>query len=170
MCIRDSSYGGGRYYGGGGAVPYTAGRTSASGIAPYFLAGSALAFFPGVWLYGAYAYPYGHPVTYHNDTTNRNDTRPVNCVCAQYSECGCDNNNDTDYINSVANNNTISRVADANGTSTLFVNGTLPNGTTAAGGSDSTSTSAAGSFRQGLLEMSGWWIIVAGVGYTVWFM
>ena len=110
------------------------------------------------------------PVTYHNDTTDRNDTRPVNCVCAQYSECGCDNNNDTSYINSVANNNTISRVADANGTSTLFVNGTLPNGTTAAGGSDSTSASAAGSFRQGLLEMSGWWVVIAGVGYTMWFM
>ncbi|KAK4541901.1 hypothetical protein LTR36_007265 [Oleoguttula mirabilis] len=159
------SYGtGGRYYGGGASVPYTAGSRSASGIAPYFLAGTALAVFPGIWLYGAYAYPYSHPYTYHNTTSNSNKTHPVNCLCGRYSECGCDNNNDTSYLDSVANNNTISRVANVNGTDTLLVNGTLANGTTAAGGTDS----AAGSMRQGVLEMSGWWVVVAGVAYTVW--
>jgi len=160
------SYGGGRYYGGGAAVPYTAGRRSPGGVAPYFLAGSALAFFPGVWLYGAYAYGYGHPYTYHNTTNNQNETRPVQCLCAQYSECGCDNNTDTSYVDSVANNKTVSRVANVNGTDTLLINGTLPNGTTAAGGT----ANAAGSLRQELLEMSGWWVVVAGVGYTMWLM
>lgn len=89
----------------------------------------------------------------------------MQCECAQYSECGCDANNDTSYIDSVANNASMAKVADVNGTQTLVINGTLPNGTTASGG-----TSAAGSFRQGLLEMSGWWVVVAGVVYSVWFM
>jgi len=158
------SYGGGHYYGGGAATPYSAGRPSPGGVAPHFLAGSALGFFPGIWLYGAYAYPYGHPYTYHNDTSNQNETHPVECLCGKYQECGCDSNNDTSYINSVANNNTVSRVANVNGTDTLLINGTLANGTTAAG------ASAAGSLRHSLLETSGWWVVVAGVSYTMWFM
>jgi hypothetical protein len=163
--IRPSYGSGGRYYGGGAATPYQSHQRSPSGIAPYFLAGSALAFFPGLWLYGAYAYSYPHPYTYHNDSTNANETRPVQCLCANYAECGCDPNNDTSYINSVANNNTVSRVADVNGTSTLFINGTLANGTTAA------SSAAPGSLRmQGLLEMSGWWVVVAIAGYAAWLL
>ncbi|TKA78337.1 hypothetical protein B0A55_03614 [Friedmanniomyces simplex] len=160
------SFGGGRYYGGGAAAPYTAGSRSPGGVAPYLLAGGALAFFPGIWLYGAYAYPYYGAHTYHNNTDNQNETRPIQCYCAQYAECGCDNNTDSSYLNSVANNNTVSRVADVNGTETLLINGTLENGTTASGGT----SSAAGSFRQGLAEKSGWWVVVAGVGYTMWLM
>jgi hypothetical protein len=160
------SYGGGAYYGGGARQPYNSGGRSPGGINPVFLGVGALAFFPGIWLYGAYMYPYGHPYTYHNTTSNRNETHPVQCYCGEYQECGCDNNTDSSYLNSVANNNTVSRVVNVNGTDTLVVNGTLPNGTTAAGGTDS----AAGSLRQGLLEMSGWWVVVAGVAYTMWFM
>lgn len=161
------SYAGGAYA-GGASVPYTAGARSRGGVAPYLLGGAALGVFPGLWLYGAYAYPYGHPFTYHNDSSNRNETRNVTCLCQQYSECGCDNNTDTTYLNSVANNDTVSRVAN----DTLYINGTLPNGTTADGGSESASgsTSAAGSLKQQMLETSGWWIILAGVGYTMWFM
>ncbi|KAK0945551.1 hypothetical protein LTR29_002906 [Friedmanniomyces endolithicus] len=201
------SYGGGRYYGGGAAAPYSAGSRSPGGVAPYLLAGSALAFFPGAWLYGAYAYPYHGAYTYHNETGNRNDTRPVQCFCAQYAECGCDNYTDSSYLSSVANNATVSRVADVNGTSTLLINGTLENGTTASGGSDSAAgslrlgvvekgssggwwliyslliadaaaaserikaaSSAARSFRQDLAEMSGWWVVVAGIGWILWLM
>ncbi|KAK3071180.1 hypothetical protein LTR53_009091 [Teratosphaeriaceae sp. CCFEE 6253] len=161
-----ASFGGGRYYGGGAAAPYKSGGRSPGGVAPYLLAGGALAFFPGIWLYGAYAYPYNHAYLYHNNTNNQNETRPVQCYCAQYAECGCDNNTDSSYLNEVANNKTVSRVAVVNGTETLLINGTLENGTTAAGGTDS----AAGSLRQGLAEMSGWWIVLAGVGYTMWLM
>ncbi|EMC99311.1 hypothetical protein BAUCODRAFT_398876 [Baudoinia panamericana UAMH 10762] len=162
--VRPAYGAGGRYYGGGAATPYTSGSRSPGGIAPYFLAGSALAFFPGIWLYGAYAYAYPHPYTYHNNTSNQNQTLPVECLCGGNAECGCDSNNDTDYINTIANNNTVSRVADVNGTQTLVINGTLDNGTTASGGTES--ANAAGSLKQGLLEMSGWWIVVAGAVYT----
>ncbi|KAK0946079.1 hypothetical protein LTR29_002393 [Friedmanniomyces endolithicus] len=152
------SYGSsGRYYGGGASSPYSAGARSPGGVAPYFLAGSALAFFPGVWLYGAYAYPYHGAYTYHNDTGQRNETRPVQCFCAQYASAA--------YLSSVANNATVSRVADVNGTSTLLINGTLENGTTASGGSDS----GAGSFRLGVVEKgSGGWLVIAMAAYALW--
>ncbi|KAK3112646.1 hypothetical protein LTR53_010869 [Teratosphaeriaceae sp. CCFEE 6253] len=150
----------------GGRTSSGSGGRSPGGVAPYLLAGGALAFFPGIWLYGAYAYPYNHAYLYHNNTNNQNETRPVQCYCAQYAECGCDNNTDSSYLNEVANNKTVSRVAIVNGTETLLINGTLENGTTAAGGTDS----AAGSLRQGLAEMSGWWVVLAGAGYTMWLM
>jgi hypothetical protein len=54
------NYGGGRYYGGGATSPYTSGLRSPLGIAAVPLAFGALAFYPGIWLYGAYAYPYNH--------------------------------------------------------------------------------------------------------------
>lgn len=161
----------GNSYAGGAAVPYSAGSRGRGGvgIAPIFLGGAALGLLPGLWLYGAYAYPYGHAYRYHNDTSNRNETANVTCLCGQYAECGCDNNTEYSYLTAVANNQTISRVQNVNGTETLVINGTLPNGTTAAGGTES-ADSAAGSLKQQLLEMSGWWMVVAGVTYTMWFM
>jgi hypothetical protein len=54
------NYGGGRYYGGGATSPYRSGARSPLGIVGIPLAVGALAFYPGIWLYGAYAYPYGH--------------------------------------------------------------------------------------------------------------
>lgn len=158
--LQPRPYRGGAYYGGGAASPYRSGSRSPGGVAPVFLGGAALGVFPGLWLYGAYAYAYPHPYYYHNDTSSQNETRPVECLCARYSECGCDSNNETDYVNSVANNHTIARVAEVNGTETLLINGTLPNGTTVA--------SAAGSVKQGVLEMSGWWVVVAGVAYAMY--
>ncbi|KAI7086044.1 hypothetical protein KC356_g5390 [Hortaea werneckii] len=158
------TYGGGRYYGGGAVTPYRSGSRTPGGIAPYVLAGGALAFFPGVWLYGAYAYAYPHYYTYRNETTGNNETHPVRCLCSRYAECGCEDRNETDYINSIANNQSVSRVLEQNGTETLFINGTLPNGT------EETATSAAPAFKQSLAEMSGLWVVVAGVVYTMWFM
>ena len=156
------SYRGGSYYGGGAAVPYRSGRKSPRGVAPIFLGGAALGVFPGLWLYGAYAYGYPHNYMYHNSTSGQNESHPVQCLCSRYSECGCDPKNETDYVNSVANNNTIARKAEVNDTETLVINGTLPNGTTA--------SSPAASFKQGLVEMSGYWVMAAIVVYTVWFI
>ncbi|KAK5109323.1 hypothetical protein LTR62_007092 [Meristemomyces frigidus] len=160
------SYGGGQYYGGGARTPYSSGGRSPGGVAPYFLGAGALAFFPGIWLYGAYAYPYSHPYTYYNQTNSQNETHPVQCLCGQYQQCGCDDNNSTDYLNSVANNNTIAKLANVNGTQTLVVNGTLSNDTTA----DSTSSSGATGLGQGLVELSGFWVVAAGVAYTMLLM
>ena len=171
------SYGNGAYYSGGAAVPYRSGSRSPGGVAPYFLAGSALGF-AGVYAYGAYLYPYGHPYSFHNRSSTNNGTNttlPVTCLCQEYQVCGCDNNTDSSYLSQLVGNGsasdmnaTLARVADVNGTSTLLVNGSLPNGTTASGGTDS--DSAAGSLTQSLTEASGWYAIAAGVAYTVWFM
>lgn len=56
-------------------------------------------------------------------------------------------------------NKTLVNVADVNGTTTILINGTLPNGTTASGGSDS----AAG---RTVAEGMGWWVMIAMVFAT----
>lgn len=91
-----------------------------------------------------------------------NESRQMECLCARYQECGCDSNNNTDYVTSVANNNTIARVANVDGQQKLVVNGTLPNGTTA--------SSAGASYKQNLAEMSGYWVAAGIVVYAVWFI
>ncbi|APA10046.1 hypothetical protein sscle_05g048160 [Sclerotinia sclerotiorum 1980 UF-70] len=181
------AYGGGRYYGGGAATPYSAGRPSPLGIAPLFLGLGVLSIFPGLWLFGAYSYPFHNPYTFRNqsairnstntastsldtrqnsDTTGVTETRPVTCLCAAYSECGCDDNGDASFLDELigngsyaALNKTLVNVADVNGTTTILINGTLPNGTTASGGSDS----AAG---RTVAEGMGWWVMIAMVFAT----
>lgn len=163
-----ASYGGGRFYGGGSTVPYRAGGRSTGGISPLpILAIGALAFWPGLWLHSAYIYPYATPWHYYNATTGQNETKPVKCGCDETQECGCDDNNSTDYINSVLGNGSYDQlnqslvtVAPVNGTDTILLNGTLPNGTTASGGSDD--PSAAPGLRR-LTEMVGWWPAAATV-------
>jgi len=166
------SYGGGRYYGGGATTPYTAGSKSPRGIAPVALLGvGTLAFFGGAWLYGAYLYPYSHTYTFHNASANRNQTKPVKCLCQQYSVCGCDDNDDTSYLNGIIGNGTnlnssLVRAATVNGTATIFLNGTLPNGTTASGGSDS----AASGLMGRAFESMGWCVVGSAVAFAMWMM
>ena len=187
------SYGGGRYYGGGATTPYRAGVASPLGIGAIALTAGALAFYPGIWLYGAYAYPYSHPYTFRNHSatnstnstskstrdlwinalvvrqdTGVNETKPVTCLCAMYAECGCDDNGNSTFLDSIigdgsyANlNKSLVDVADINGTSTIVLNGTLPNGTTTAGGTED----ANGARR--MIEASGYWVMIALVGCTV---
>ncbi|TGZ77685.1 hypothetical protein EX30DRAFT_180466 [Ascodesmis nigricans] len=147
-----------RSYSGGSSVPYTAGKTSPSGIAPLALGVGALAvIFPGIWLYGAYAYNYPHRARYNRSS---NDTIPVICVCQEYSVCGCDENYNETFIEDMYRNATgngepkLARISDVNGTRTLVVNGTLENGSTAASGP------ASGAGR-GIEYWSGWWSIIA---------
>jgi hypothetical protein len=92
-----------------------------------------------------------------------NQTKPVKCLCQQYSECGCDDNTDPTYLGGLvgngstsALNSTLIRVADVNNTDTIFINGTLPNGTTASGGT--VSPNAAG--IKGVETMG--WLVVGG--------
>lgn len=154
---------GGSYYGGGASVPYRSGRTSTAGLAalPLAFVGTSLLFWPGVWYHPVYIYPYTHPWTYHNATTNSTETKPVDCGCEEYQECGCDENNSTDYINSVLGNGSYNQlnkslvtVSNVNGTDTILLNGTLPNGTTASGGTESAS---AGVSLRHFSEMLGYW-------------
>ena len=166
------SYGGGRYYGGGATSAYRSGARSPLGLAPYALAGAGLAIFPGLWLYGAYAYNFHHPYYFHNasNTTDsrNNESLPVTCLCQQYSACGCDDNGNTTYIDSLLGdgdpahqNSSLVHAGDVNGTKTVVINGTLPNGT------DTTSDNTSGAVRRRVIETSGFWVVAAIVGAMV---
>ncbi|MCJ1430333.1 hypothetical protein MMC29_008251, partial [Sticta canariensis] len=167
------SYGGGKYFGGGATSAYRAGgRSPGANIAPlYFLAAASI--FPGVWLYGAYQYNYDHPYHYHNRTSNSNDTLPVTCLCEKYSACGCDDNNNSTYLDTIlgdgtpgSQNSSLVHVGDVNGTKTIVLNGTLPNGTDTTGNDTDTTSSASHASKRLLLEMSGFWVVGALVGAT----
>ncbi|CEL06729.1 hypothetical protein ASPCAL09901 [Aspergillus calidoustus] len=150
---------GGAFYAGGATTPYRAGRPSPFGIAPFFLPVAALAFFPGLWLWGAHIYPYHHHYNYVNNTSNRNESLPVICLCEQYASCGCEDNNNSTYYESLFDgtqpkNTSIVKVTTVNGTQTIAINGTLPNGTTAV---DPDSGAATLNLRQA----SGYWVMAA---------
>jgi hypothetical protein len=75
------TFGGGRYYGGGSTVPYTAGARSPLGIAP-ILIGTAVLVSIGSWHNNDYYYPYNHPYTFHNSTA----TNATNSTSTKRSE------------------------------------------------------------------------------------
>lgn len=145
------------------------------------MAGAALGIFPGLWLYGAFVYPYNHDYSFHNRTNSsqpqgQNETLPVTCLCQQYSACGCDNNTNTTYLDTLVGNgsaadenSTLIHVGNVNGTKTLIINGTLPNGTKDTEDTSTASTTS-GAARQDLLEYSGFWLVGAIVGATVWLL
>lgn len=165
------AYGRGVYYGGGAKAPYRTGGRSSGGITPLYL-GAGLAFgLTGLWLYSVYSYPYSRPWTYYNQTANANQTKPVQCLCQEYSECGCDENEDDSFKNEILGtgayaqlNKTLVSVADINGTSTIILNGTLPNGTIV---DESTEESGALSISGNALNVGGCWFIAALVGTAV---
>lgn len=125
-----------------------------------------MAFWPGLWLYGAHLYPYAHQHRFHNANTDRDETIKVVCACAEYAVCGCDENDNSDYYDKLigngsykALNKSIVNVGQFRGSKALLINGTLPNGTTA----DGPDESAAGSGLRGLVEAAGYWPVVATV-------
>lgn len=130
---------------------------------------AALAFIlPAAWAYGAYAYPYNNHYRYYNETSHQNTSLPVVCVCQEYQECGCDDNNNRTYYESLFNgttphNTSDVRVVTINGTEKIYINGTLANGTTAERSSGSSTNAASG-----LLQASGFWVPVAVVAAMVW--
>ncbi|PYI04478.1 hypothetical protein BO78DRAFT_431295 [Aspergillus sclerotiicarbonarius CBS 121057] len=157
-------YGGGYYYAGGARTPYTSGARSPSGVAPYYLPAAVIPFYyPGIWAYGMYVYPYSHGYHYVNDTTHQNESMPMACTCQKYLECGCDDNANSTYYQSLFNgsqplNTSMTRVVGVNDTETIYINGTLPNGTTAAESSSAAACPTA----------QGYWMMVAVVVGTVW--
>ncbi|GKT91763.1 conserved glycine-rich protein [Colletotrichum tofieldiae] len=164
------AYGGGKYYGGGAAVPYRAGAARGSMVPFFLVGGAALAFWPGLWLAGAHMYPYSHPYRYYNETARENQTKAVLCGCAEDLPCGCEENNATDYMNSLLGNGsynglnkTVVNIGEVNGTETILINGTLPNGTTAAGGDEEVGSAA---FRTAV-ETLGFWPVAVVVLATV---
>ncbi|KAL4917066.1 hypothetical protein BDW62DRAFT_218306 [Aspergillus aurantiobrunneus] len=160
---------GGYFYPGGAVAPYQSGIRSPLGIVAFFLPVAALSFFPGIWLYGAHVYPYNHPYYYINKTNNRNESMPVICLCGEYAVCGCDDNNNNTYYESLFNgtqpkNVSIARVTDVNGTQTIAINGTLPNGTTV----DEGALDSAAALT--IIQASGYWVMAAVVVSAVYIL
>ncbi|KAF5725168.1 hypothetical protein FMUND_91 [Fusarium mundagurra] len=81
------STGAGRYYAGGSVRPFKAGAASPGGIRPYLMDRAALLFWPGMWLYGAYVYPFKDTCSYHNETIDEDEKRSVMCGCSRYENC-----------------------------------------------------------------------------------
>lgn len=169
------AYGGGRYYGGGTTVPYKSGSRSTGGIVPFVLVGglAAYAFWPGTWYHAPYMYPYGSPWNYRNQTSNQNETKPVTCACEPDMVCGCDDNANQTYIDSVIGNGSYSglnrslvAIGDVNGTETILLNGTLPKGTTASGGTESPNAAAG---LRNMAQAAGWWPLVATAAAMAFF-
>lgn len=169
-------YGGG-YYGGGSAKPYTSGKRSPKGLLPgaLLLPAAALLVFPGIWLWSVYPYYYNRPYTFLNRTVENatdglNQTLPVVCLCQEFSVCGCDDNNDSKFFDSLvgngsydALNKSLVTVSMVNDTRSLVINGTLPNGTTAADPNASAASTRA-------MQFSGYWVMIALVVYSVYFL
>lgn len=139
-------------------------------LAPALFVGAAGA----VWLHNVYSYPYPNSYSFRNTSAGANSTGittlPVNCLCQENSQCGCDKPANNDTLDAIVGNGTITnkslaQVADVNGTNTLLINGTLADGSsgTASGGMPSARL-------LGGVQWGGWAIITAGVAYTVWFI
>lgn len=190
---RPRTFAGGRYYGGGAATPYTAGSRTPKGLiaGALLLPATMLLIMPGLWLYSTYPYHYNNPYRFYNQSTTnddndnnnnndrrelwvrqtqgRNESLPVMCVCEEGFVCGCDENDDQQYLNDLvgngsyaALNKTLVTVSDVNGTKTLVLNGTLEKGTTAPGGSDDDSAAInlkvgkyAGYYALGMMVFAG---------------
>lgn len=127
--------------------------------------------FPGIWLYGAYAYNFERPYSFYNRTSSLNETLPVTCLCGRYSACGCEENDDSEYLSAIigdgnyANlNRTLVNVASVNDTKSIVLNGTLPNGT------DTESTGTGARAHGMLLQASGIWVVGGIVAATVWLL
>ncbi|RYP83969.1 hypothetical protein DL770_005271 [Monosporascus sp. CRB-9-2] len=159
---------GGAFYAGGARVPYRAGARSPGGVAPYLVAGAGLGFLGGAYLAGGsyYMYPYHNQYYYRNATTDRNETKPVVCACQADGVCSCDDNGDQEYFNSIIgdgsyeglNKSVVDVVRNETDDRTyIYINGTLPNGTTADGGTEDLN---AGAGLQALLRVAGWWPVV----------
>jgi hypothetical protein len=118
-------------------TPYKSGSRSPGGLAAgVFLGAAALAFWPGLWLYGAYPYYYPDPYRFRNETAEEDEELPVICACVPDSSCGCDANDDTAYLQELIGdgnynnlNHSLITVAEVDGQKTILINGTLPEGT-----------------------------------------
>lgn len=151
-------------------TPYRSGGRSPGGISPALIVAPAL-LFGGLWAYGAYSYPYHDNYSFRNmsnpNKNGTNTTLPVDCLCAQYQACGCDQSTNRANLDSIVGNGTIAdpslaRVRDVSGKQTLVLNGTLANGTEAAtsGAVPSARLSVSAQSASGLL-------LLAGLAYTV---
>jgi len=98
------------------------------------------------------------------------ETKPVTCLCAANADCGCDDTGNSTFLDTLIGDGTtplnasIIQIADVNGTSTIVLNGTLEAGTTDGTGD------AASTATNNLIQVGGYWVMVALVGCTVLFV
>lgn len=110
-------------------------------------------------------------MTYHNDTSGRDNTDDVRCWCAQDEQCSCDDLDDDDerdFIESVIGDGSYQTMLANNVTrlsnNTLYIDGSVPNGASTSSDNES---SAAGFGLVGLAQNAGLVAIAAGVGSAV---
>lgn len=119
----------------------------------------------------------------------------MTCLCEQYSSCGCDDANNSTFLDGIIGDGNLANldkslvnVGNVNGTKTIVLNGTLPNDTvadastntgsasasaataTATAASAATATAASAANKRLLLETSGFWLLGAIAGATVWLL
>ena len=102
----------------------------------------------------------------------------MTCLCQRYQVCGCDpDDNSTLLQQQIANgvpngvpvnSSTVRTVDYANGTTTTYINGSLPNGTTAPGGTDPSDESQIGAGVQLAMSYAGYWLMVVTVLMSVY--
>ncbi|KAK6206231.1 hypothetical protein QIS74_13650 [Colletotrichum tabaci] len=97
---------------------------------PFFLDGADLVFWPGLWRTSAHMYANTNPYRFRNESARENQTKPVLCGFADKQPCGPLLGNSS--YNGL--NKSIVNAADYLGSSTILINSTFPNGTTATGG------------------------------------
>ncbi|CAI4218655.1 unnamed protein product [Parascedosporium putredinis] len=148
----------------GGSGGASSGARAGAGAPRSFAGGKYYggAFWPGLWLYGAYSYPYSHPYRFHNNTRDEEEELPVICACDPNSACGCDENQDTAYLSDLIGdgsynglNHSLITVAEVNGTKTILINGTLSSDTEAPSDGDESAAIARA------VEALGYWPMVA---------
>ena len=97
-----------------------------------------------------------------------------------YSACGCDDNGNSTFLDSLVGNGSYQglnksqiNVANVNGTRTIVLNGTLPNGTDTDAATPTSSASpspSSGVLRRNILESSGYWALGGIVGSMIWLL
>jgi hypothetical protein len=177
-------YGGGSYYPGGSAIPYQSGqqrrRPGGALLVPLLLVGTALVFWPAIWgAHSIYAYKYDNDdeeYTYHNATTDKEETRWVMCACDEDAVCGCGDELNKDLMKDLVGNGSyaaldkdVINVGRYEDKDYFFINATLENGTTADSNSDEAveamnryddRESAAGIAMQAYFQTLGLWPVM----------
>lgn len=110
-------------------------------------------------------YPYSHSYRYYNETSEEEEERPILCACSKEASCGCDeddNKNATELYDQLigngsyeALNKSIVNVAEVNGTTTILINGTLPE--------DTQLPEDANAAARTMIEAMGYWPAAAAV-------
>ena len=178
-----NTIGQGTFLKGGSIVSYRSGQNSPGGIRPFLVptAAGAAAIFPGTWGAGVYVYSYNLDEDNLEETEldsdfidDLDDPVPVRCLCEEFLECSCEEENDEDYLQFLIDDDDVEDLDEeivtfntVNGTMTLVINGTLPNATESLGDDSSDESdldigdSSAG-IKQVAIQLSGW-SFVAGV-------